>query len=79
MIDFVCTPPFLGIALQVAMVTMHFHIAQTALFFWEQCFSHSVYSREQIGTNEKLSFGGCKVGQIRSRGKYIGLELTCAF
>ena len=32
MIDFVGTPPFLGIALRVAMVTMHFHIAQTGLF-----------------------------------------------
>ena len=33
MIDFVGTPPFVGIALRVAMVTMHFHIAQTGLFF----------------------------------------------
>ena len=32
MIDFVNTPPFLRIALQVAMATMHFHIAQTGLF-----------------------------------------------
>ena len=32
MIDFVGTPPFVGIALWVAMVTMHFHIAQTGLF-----------------------------------------------
>ena len=33
MIDFVGMPPFLRIALRVAMVTMHFHIAQTNLFF----------------------------------------------
>ena len=32
MIDFVNTPPFLRIALQVAMATMYFHIAQTSLF-----------------------------------------------
>ena len=32
MIDFVNTSPFLKIALQVAMATMHFHIAQTSLF-----------------------------------------------
>ena len=32
MIDFVDPPPFLRIALQVAMATMHFHIAQTCLF-----------------------------------------------
>ena len=31
MIDFVGTPPFFGIALRVAMATMHFHIAQTGL------------------------------------------------
>ena len=29
MIDFEDTSPFLRIALQVAMATMHFHIAQT--------------------------------------------------
>ena len=32
MIDFVDTPQFLRIALQVAMATMHFHIAKTGLF-----------------------------------------------
>ena len=32
MIDFVNTPPFLRKALQVAMATMHFHIAHTGLF-----------------------------------------------
>ena len=32
MIDFVGTPPFLRMALRVAMVTMHFHIARTGLF-----------------------------------------------
>ena len=40
MIDFVNTPPFLRIVLQVALATMHFRIAQTGLFvgFF---FSHS--------------------------------------
>ena len=38
MIDFVGTTPFVGIALRVAMVTMHFHIAQTGLFFEERFF-----------------------------------------
>ena len=33
MIDFVNTPPFLRIALQVAMATMYFHIAQTGIFW----------------------------------------------
>ena len=33
MLDFVGIPPFLRIALQVAMTTMHFHIAHSGLFF----------------------------------------------
>ena len=33
MIDFVGLPPFLGIALPVAMKAMHFHIAKTNLVF----------------------------------------------
>ena len=33
MIDFIGTSSFLRIALWVAMATMHFHIAQTGLFF----------------------------------------------
>ena len=32
MVDFVGTPPFLRITLQVAILTMHFHIAQAGLF-----------------------------------------------
>ena len=54
MIDFVRTPPFLRITLLVVMATMHFHIAQTGLF-WETFFMHLGGSRKQFGTNEKLS------------------------
>ena len=39
MIDFVGTPPFLRMALRVAIVTMHFHIARTCLFFRNIFFS----------------------------------------
>ena len=42
MIDFVGTPPFLRMALQVVMVTRHFHVAPTGLFFRNIFFSHSV-------------------------------------
>ena len=66
MIDFVDTPPFLSITLQVALATMHSHKAKTSLFI-QIFFSHSGGPREQFGTNSKLSLG-CKVGQIRSRG-----------
>ena len=50
MIDFVDTPPFLRIALQVVMATMHFHIAQTGLFMGI-FLSHSQGPREKFGTN----------------------------
>ena len=60
MIDFVDTPPFLRIALRVAMATMHFHIAQTNLFLEEQFFLHLRYLRKQCGTNEKLPWVGAK-------------------
>ena len=56
MIDFVGIPPFLRIALRVAMATMHFHIAQTGLFLGN-VFSHSRDPREQFSTREKLSWG----------------------
>ena len=42
MIDFVGTPPFLRMALQVAMVTRHFHMAPTVLFLRNIFLSHSV-------------------------------------
>ena len=76
MIDFVDTPPFLRIVLHVAMVTMHFHIAQTGLFMGI-FFSNSGGPREQCGTNSKLSLG-CKVVQIRSRGRWNEAEI-CLF
>ena len=37
MIDFVGIPPFLRIALRVAMAAMHFHIAQAGLFLETFC------------------------------------------
>ena len=47
---------------RVAMVTMHFHIAQMSLCLGT-FFSHSGGPRNVFGTDEKLSWG-CKVGQI---------------
>ena len=48
MIDFVGIPPLLRIALQVAMVTMHFHIVQQGL-----CFQNIVffYFKRDPGNN----------------------------
>ena len=39
MIEFLGLPPFMRIALPVAMETMHFHIAQTNLFLGQLCFA----------------------------------------
>ena len=61
------------IALQVAMVTMNFHIAQNGLSM--VIFSHLGGPSEQFGTNSKLSLG-CKVGQIRSRGRWFEAEIS---
>ena len=56
MIDFVGTPPFLRMALRVAMVTIHFHIAPTGLLFRNTSFSF-MGPREQFGTNDLFPGG----------------------
>ena len=53
MIDFVGTPPFLRMALRVAMLTMHFHKARTGLLLMEHFLAFRG-PREQFGTNERL-------------------------
>ena len=58
MIDFVGTPPFLRMGLQVAMVTRHFSHSPNRFILSGP--------REQFGTNAKLSWGW--VGQNRSWG-----------
>ena len=55
MIDCVSLHAFFRIALRVAIVTMHFHIAQIG-FILGTLFSHTGYPREQFGTNEKSSW-----------------------
>ena len=56
MIDFVGTPPFLRMAIWVAIETMHFHIAGTGLVL-RNIFPHLGGPNEQFGSNEKLSWG----------------------
>ena len=60
MIDFVRTTPFLGIALRAAMVTMHFHIAQTGLFF-----GNIVFRILGIPGNKLAPMKNCPVGDAR--------------
>ena len=57
MIEFVCTAPTsIRIAIWVAMVILHFHMAQLSSFL-EHFFLYSAGPREQFGINEKLSWG----------------------
>ena len=63
MIEFVCTPLHVRIALRVTMVTMLFSKAQM-YYFSETLFFYSWGPKKQFGTNEKISWG-CKGGQIR--------------
>ena len=59
-IDFVGTPPFLGIAIRVAIETMNIYIAQTGLFLRNIFFFHLGGPNEQFCTHEKLSCGGAR-------------------
>ena len=71
MTEFLGTRPYLRSALWVAMETMHFHIAQTNIFWGTKYFCKGGgvgAPNEHYGTHKKLSWGkGCKVGQISSR------------
>ena len=61
MIDFVGTPPFLRMALRVAMVAMHFHTALTGLFLGT-FFSHS-----GVPGNNLVPMINCPGVQVRSK------------
>ena len=62
MIDFVGTPPFLRMVLQVTMVAMHFHIAPTSLFLGTFFFSHS-----GVPGNKLVPMINCPGVQVRSK------------
>ena len=61
MIEFVCTPLHVRIALRVTMVTMQFRKAQM-FYFFKKLFSHSWGHKKHFGTN-KIGMG-VYVGQI---------------
>ena len=62
MIDFVGTPPFVGITSRVAMVTMHFHIAQTGLFV-----GNIVFRILGIPGNKLAPMKNCPVEDVQGR------------
>ena len=77
MTDFRYTP-YLRSAHPIAMETMHFHIAQTNIFWGTKIFLHLGGPNEHHGTHEKLSWR-CKVGQISSRGNIRILYLLNSY
>ena len=72
MIDFVSASPSLRKAYWVAMVIIHFHIAQTRLYI--TIFSHSGGSQGTVWLQSKSALGS-KVGQIRSGGSLFEAEI----
>ena len=68
MIDFVGTHPFYGIALRVAMVTMHFHIGQTGLVLGNIVFRILGIRETNWHQRKIVLLRVCKVGQIIFRG-----------
>ena len=57
MIDFLDAPPFLRIALPIAMAAMHFHVLAQTVLILGNIFSHLGGPREQFCTHEKLALG----------------------
>ena len=62
MIDFVGTPQFVEIALRVAMVTMHFHIAKIGLFL-----GNIVFHFLGIPGNKLAPMKNCPVEGVQGR------------
>ena len=61
MIDFVGIPPFLRIALPVAVETIHFNIAQTILFF-----RTTLFRIKGLPLNNLAPMRNCPGGKCRS-------------
>ena len=77
MVNFLCTPPCSRIALTVAMETMHFFIVQLSLSLRTKilCISGVLMNDLAPMKNCPGGGGGCKVGQISSRGSIYYTEM----
>ena len=70
MVNFVCTFPCSRIVLTVAMETMHFFIVQLSLSLRTQFICISGVPMNDLAPMKNCpGGGGCKVGQISSRGE----------
>ena len=67
MVNFLCTSPCSRIALTVAMETMHFFIVQLSLSLRTKILCISGVPMNDLAPMKNCP-GGCKVGQISSRG-----------
>ena len=67
MFNFLCTPPCSRMALTVAMETMHFFIVQLSLSLRTKILCISGVPMNDLAPMKNCP-GGCKVGQISSRG-----------
>ena len=77
MVNFVCKPPYSKIVLTVAMETMHFFIVQLSLSLRTKILCISGVPMNDL-TPMKNCPGGCKVGQISSRGiSYAAHIIDC--
>ena len=74
MVNFVCTPPCSRIVLTVAMETMHFFIVQLSLSLRTKILCVYGVPMNNLAPMKNCP-GGCKVGQISSRGN-VGQFLT---
>ena len=70
MVNFLCTPSCSRIALTVAMETMHFFIVQLSLSLRTKILCISGVPMNDLAPMKNCpgGGGGCKVGQISSRG-----------
>ena len=78
MVNFLCTPPCSRIALTVAMETMHFFHSAIEFIFEDKFFCISGVQMNDLAPMKNCP-GGCKVGQISSRGIRSDFEFLFHF
>ena len=75
MIDFVNTPTILESSVTGCHGNHAISHSLNQFIYGDILFAFALGPRKQFGTNSKLSLG-CKVGQIRSRGRWFKAEIS---